>query len=163
MLYQIGSTNFWPSRISLVKMELNSTFVHPLFEMKLGLRGCMRRGHGADDEGMNRQPYSSDLTDAQWAQIEPLIPPAKPGGRDRTTDMREVVNAVQYRVRNGCGWRNLPHDFPPHGTVWYYYWTWMRDGTWVLIHDCLRERVRTASGKEPTPSAGVLDSQSVKT
>jgi putative transposase len=112
---------------------------------------------------MNRKAYSSDLTDAQWQLVEPLIPPAKPGGRDRETDMREVVNAIQYRVRNGCGWRNLPHDFPPHGTVWFYYWTWMRDGTWVLIHDLLREQVRTAVGKEPTPSAGVLDSQSVKT
>src|SRR5215217_4091 len=87
---------------------------------------------------MTRKAYSSDLTDAQWQLVEPLIPLAKPGGRDRETDMREVVNAIQYRVRNGCGWRNLPHDF-------------------------LREQVRTAVGKEPTPSAGVLDSQSVKT
>lgn len=112
---------------------------------------------------MTRKTYSTDLTDAQWQLIERLIPPAKPGGRERETNIREVVNAIQYRLRTGCSWRNLPHDFPPHGTVWFYYWTWMRDGTWVLIHDLLREQVRTAVGKEPTPSAGILDSQSVKT
>jgi putative transposase len=112
---------------------------------------------------MNRKPYSTDLTDAQWQLIEPRIPPPQPGGRERQTNMREVVNAIQYRLRTGCSWRNLPHDFPPHGTVWFYYWTWMHDGTWLLIHDGLRAQVRTAAGKEPTPSAGVLDSQSVKT
>ena len=112
---------------------------------------------------MNRKPYSTDLTDAQWQLIEPRIPPPKPGGRERQTDLREVVNAIQDRLRTGCSWRNLPHDFPPHGTVWFYYWTWMQDGTWLRIHDGLREQVRTAVGKEPTPSAGVLDSQSVKT
>ena len=112
---------------------------------------------------MTRSPYSSDLTEAQWGLIESHLPAAKPGGRERTTDLREVVNAIQYRLRSGCSWRNLPHDFPPHGTVWFYYWTWMRDGTWLQIHDFLREQVRTAAGKEPTPSAGVLDSQSVKT
>jgi putative transposase len=123
----------------------------------------MRRAGVADDVNMERKPYSSDLTDAQWALIEPLIPPAQPGGRDRETDIREVINAIQYRARNGCAWRNLPHDFPPHGTVWFYYWTWMQDDTCMQIHDCLREQVRTAAGKEPTPSAGILDSQSVKT
>ena len=123
----------------------------------------MRRASVADHVTMERQPYSSDLTDAQWQLIEPLIPPAKPGGRDRETNMREVINAIQYRARSGCAWRNLPHDLPPHGTVWFYYWTWMQDDTWLRIHDCLRERVRTAAGKEPTPSAGILDSQSVKT
>jgi putative transposase len=112
---------------------------------------------------MTRKPYSTDLTDAQWQLIERLIPPAKPSGRERETNIREVVNALQYRLRTGCSWRNLPHDFPPHGTVWFYYWTWMQDGTWLLIHDLLREQVRTAVGKEPTPSAGILDSQSVKT
>ena len=112
---------------------------------------------------MKRKPYPTDLTDEQWAIIEPLIPPCKPGGRDRKTDMREVVNALRYLVRGGVAWRLLPHDFPPQGTVWWYYWCWRQDGTWVRMHDALRERVRTQAGKEPTPSAGVLDSQSVKT
>jgi len=112
---------------------------------------------------MERKPYPTDLTDAQWQIIEQLIPPPKPGGRDRKTDMRELVNALRYLLRGGVAWRLLPHDFPPHGTVWWYYWVWRQDGTWVRIHDALREQVRTAAGKEPTPSAGVLDSQSVKT
>ena len=70
---------------------------------------------------MIRKPYSTDLTDAQWARIAPLIPPAKPGGRRRSVNVREVVNAILYFVRTGCQWRNLPHDFPPWGTVHYYY------------------------------------------
>src|SRR5438046_2072222 len=73
---------------------------------------------------MKRKPYPTDLTDEQWAIIEPLIPPCKPGGRDRKTDMREVVNALRYLVRGGIAWRLLPHDFPPQGTVWWYYWCW---------------------------------------
>ena len=112
---------------------------------------------------MARIAYPSDLTEAQWQLIRRRIPSAKPGGRHRSVEMREVVDAIQYRVRTGCGWRSLPHDFPPHGTVWFYYWTCIHDCTWVQIHDLLRERVRTAVGKEPTPSAGILDSQSVKT
>jgi putative transposase len=112
---------------------------------------------------MTRKPYATDLTDAQWQLVEPLIPAAKPGGRDRTTNMREVINAIQYFLRTGCGWRHLPHDFPPHGTVWWYYWSWRQDGTWVQIHDVLRQQVRTAAGRAATPSAGVIDSQSVKT
>jgi putative transposase len=111
---------------------------------------------------MERKPYPTDLTDAQWQIIEPHIPPCKPGGRDRNTDMRELINAIRYVVRGGVSWRMLPHDFPPQGTVWWYYWVWRKDGTWVRIHDALREQVRTAAGKEPTPSAGILDSQSVK-
>jgi len=112
---------------------------------------------------MARKPYPTDLTDAQWQIIAPLIPPCKPGGRDRNTNMRELVNGIRYVVRGGLSWRMLPHDFPPHGTVWWYYWGWRKDGTWQVIHDMLREQVRTAAGKEPTPSAGILDSQSVKT
>jgi len=101
---------------------------------------------------MKRKPYPTDLTDKQWQKIEPLIPPPKPGGRDRKTDMRELVNALRYLLRGGVAWRLLPHDFPPHGTVWWYYWTWRKDGTWLRIHDALREQVRTQAGKEPTPS-----------
>src|SRR5215210_8967926 len=82
---------------------------------------------------MNRKPYSTDLTDPQWARIAPFIPPAMPGGRRRTTvNVRDVVNAILYFVRTGCQWRNIPHDeFPPWGTVQYYYRRWRVDGTWA--------------------------------
>ena len=112
---------------------------------------------------MERKPYPTDLTDEQWQLIEPLIPPPKPGGRKRKTNMRTLINAIRSLLRGGVAWRLLPHDFPPHGTVWWYYWVWRQDGTWVGIHDALQEQVRQAAGKEPTPSAAVLDSQSVKT
>lgn len=112
---------------------------------------------------MARMVYPSDLTDEQWRRIEPLIPPPKPGGRPREVDMREVLNAVLYLVRTGCSWRQLPHDFPPWGTVHYYYRQFRLNGTWRRIHDRLRARVRREAGKKPTPSVGILDSQSVKT
>jgi transposase len=112
---------------------------------------------------MARTPYPSDLTDEQWPIIGPLIPAAEPGGRDRTTDMREVVNGILYLNRTGCSWRLLPHEFPPWGTVHYYYRRFRLDGTWERIHDKLREKVRRKAGKKPTPSAAVIDSQSVKT
>ena len=107
--------------------------------------------------------YPSDLTDRQWSIIEPLIPPAEPGGRRRSVDMREVVNAILYLLRTGCSWRMLPHEFPPWGTTHYYYRRLRLDGTWLFIHDKLREKVRRKAGKKPTPSAAILDSQSVKT
>ena len=112
---------------------------------------------------MNRQPYPSDLTDAEWSILEPLIPPAKPGGHPRTTNMREVLNAIFYLVRNGCGWRALPHDFPNWSTVWTYFRNWRLTGVWETIHTTLREAVRTKQGREVTPSAAIIDSQSVKT
>jgi putative transposase len=113
---------------------------------------------------MNRKLYPTDLTNAQWARIAPLIPPAKPGGRRRTVNVRQIVNAILYFVRTGCQWRNLPHDFPPWGTVHYYYRRWRLDGTWQKIHDALREQVRSEKeGREATPSAAIIDSQSVKT
>ncbi len=112
---------------------------------------------------MPRKPYPSDLTEAQWAILEPLIPPAKPGGRRREVDMREVINGIPYILRTGAGWRHLPHDFPPHQTVYEYYNAWRKDGTWATIHTALRERVRQQAGREPTPSAAIIDSQSVKT
>jgi len=112
---------------------------------------------------MERNPYPSDLTDEQWLLIETHIPPEKPGGRHREVNMREVVNGILYLNRTGCAWRLLPHDLPPWGTVHHYCRLFRIDGTWEKIHDRLREQVRVAVGKESTPSAAILDSQSVKT
>jgi putative transposase len=112
---------------------------------------------------MSRPRYPSDLTDRQWARLEPHLPPPKPGGRPRTTDLREVVDAILYVLRNGIVWRALPHDFPPWETVYYYFNSWRRAGVWEQAHDVLREQVRQAAGRQPTPSAAILDSQSVKT
>jgi len=112
---------------------------------------------------MNPAAYPSDLTDAQWSLIEGKIPPPKRGGRPRTVDMRQVVNAILYLVRSGCAWRMLPRDFPPWGTVHYYFWKWRRCGLWRKIHDALREDVRKREGREGSPSAAIVDSQSVKT
>jgi putative transposase len=112
---------------------------------------------------MRRKPYPSDLTDEQWAMLEPLIPPARPGGRPRKTDIREVVNALFYLTREGCSWRALPHDFPPWKTVYNYFQWWTWDGTWQKILDALRPQARAKAGRQPTPSAAAIDSQSVKT
>ena len=112
---------------------------------------------------MQRASYPTDLTDAQWGLLAPLLPPAKPGGRPRSVDPREIVNAILYQLRAGCAWRLLPHDLPPWGTVHYYYRRWRLDGTWQQVHDTRRGQVRVAAGREPTPSAAILDSQSVKT
>ena len=112
---------------------------------------------------MERQPYDTDLTDAEWRIIQPLIPPPKPGGRPRKYDMREVLNAMLYLLRTGCAWRHLPHDLPKWQAVYHYYSRWREDGTAQRIHDTLRKQVRQAAGRKPEPSAGVMDSQSVKT
>ncbi len=110
-----------------------------------------------------RQRYPTDLTDAQWALLEPLVPRAKPGGRPRSADVRAVVDAILYVLRNGITWRALPHDFPPWRTVYHYFRAWRLDGTWERIHDALRDEVRAAAGRQASPSAAILDSQSVKT
>ena len=110
-----------------------------------------------------RKPYSSDLTDAQWQILEPLVPAPEEGGRPPKYARREIVNAVLYLTRNGCAWRNLPHDLPPWSLVHNYFWHWKQDGTWQNVHDRLREQVRQSAGRDPQPSAAVLDSQSVKT
>ena len=112
---------------------------------------------------MERNPYPSDVTDEQWSLIESRIPPEKPGGRPRSVVIREVINGILYLNRTGCSWRMLPHDLPPWGTVHYYYRCFRLQGIWQDIHDRLREQVRVDAGKEKTPSAAIIDSQSVKT
>jgi len=112
---------------------------------------------------MNRTAYPSDLSEAQWAYLVPLIPPAKPGGRKRTVNIREVVNAIFYLTKTGCQWRALPHDLPNWSTVHTYYRNWRCTGVWERIHDALREQVRVQESREATPSAAIIDSQSVKT
>ena len=112
---------------------------------------------------MRRAYYPSDVSNQQWTILEPLIPPAKPGGHPRTTDIREVINAILYLDRTGGQWRALPHDFPPWSTVWTYFRTWRNDGTWQRIHTTLREKTRLKQGRKSTPSAAIIDSQSVKT
>lgn len=116
----------------------------------------------------SRTPYPSDLTDAQWAILAPLpaqraVAPARPGGRPRTADVREVVSGVLYVLRSGCDWRILPHDLPPHDTVYGYFRDWQRTGAWEGMHDTLRERGCVKRGREPSPSAAIIHSQRVKT
>ena len=112
-----------------------------------------------------RKPYPSDLTDAQWTILAPLIPAAhtQRGGRPREVDMREVVNTLLYLNRSGCQWDMLPHDLLPKSTVYDYFARWRDDGTWATLLDALREQTRRQAGREPTPSAACIDSQSVKT
>ena|SRR5258707_3448428 len=112
---------------------------------------------------MNSERYASDLNDREWAILELLIPPAKEGGRPRTVNMREVVNGIFYLLKTGCQWRMLPKDFPNWKTVNDYYSKWRKDDTWGRMNDALREQVRTRAGREASPSAGSIDSQSVKT
>jgi putative transposase len=112
---------------------------------------------------MKRKAYLTDLTDAEWRVIEPLIPPPKEGGRPREQDMREILNAIFYLLRTGCAWRLLPHDFPQWPIVYHYFRRWKQEGSWKAIHDRLRGEVRRKAGREVEPSAAILDSQSVKT
>lgn len=114
-------------------------------------------------ETLTRKAYSSDLTDGQWAILEPLVPASKHGGRPREVDMREVINTILYLNQTGCQWDMLPHDLLPKSTVYEYFSQWRDDGTWVKFLDALRGAVRTQEGREPTPSAMCIDSQSVKT
>src|SRR5437764_4648165 len=109
-----------------------------------------------------RKSYRSDLTDEQWNLVRDLLPAGKLTGRPRKVDLREVVNTVQYQARTGCQWDYLPHDLLPKSTVWDYFVAWQKDGTWQKIVDALRGRVRTEEGREETPSAACIDSQTVK-
>ena len=110
-----------------------------------------------------RRRYPTDLTDAQWAILEPLVPAVKPGGRPATHDRREIVDAMRYVLRGGISWRSLPHEYPPWQTVYDYFRRWRDDGTWERIAATLRERARVKLGRDLTPSASIIDSQTVKT
>src|SRR5262245_59612479 len=110
---------------------------------------------------MRTHHYPSDLTDAQWALIEPHLPPAPPGGRPRITDLRDVVDAIFYILRTGCQWRYLPSDFPPKSTAWRYFDDWRHDGTLDTIHDLLRTKVRAAEKPYQPRTTASVDSQSV--
>jgi putative transposase len=110
-----------------------------------------------------RKGYHTDLTDAEWALLEPLVQRSGKMGRPVKLDLREIVNALFYWERTGCQWRLLPSDFPNWTSVRYYFDKWTTDGTWVRINDALRRKVRQQEGRQAEPTAGVLDSQSVKT
>ena len=112
---------------------------------------------------MARRAYPTDLMDDEWRVLEPLIPPAKSGGRPRSLEVREIVNAIRYQLRSGGAWRLLPHEFPPWPTVYAYFRRWEADGTWERIANALRRELRVALGRRPEPSAAVLDRQTVKT
>lgn len=106
--------------------------------------------------------YPSDLSDAEWEVIEPLLPPARPGGRPRTVDLRAVVEGMLYVLETGCQWRHLPKDFPPRSTVHAYLQQWATDGTLEQIHHALYVRVREQEGREASPTGAIVDAQSVK-
>jgi putative transposase len=114
---------------------------------------------------MERAAYPSDLTNEQWAAIESALPKAKGGrtGRPPTYSRREIWNAIFYQARTGCEWRYLPHDLPPWEDVWEHFRRWRDNGTLQQVHDALRQSIRQKEGREPTPSAAIIDSQSVKT
>jgi putative transposase len=110
-----------------------------------------------------RLAYPTDLSDKEWDLIKHLVPEAKPGGRPEEYPKREILNGIFYLLRSGCSWRMLPHDLPPWRIVYHYFQQWRQDGSWQLMHDLLRGDVRVAAGKHRQPSAGIVDSQSVKT
>jgi putative transposase len=111
------------------------------------------------------QTYPSDLTDEQWQLVRPLLPKRKMGkaGRPRTVEQRDVLDAIFYLLRSGCPWRSLPHDFPPWGTVSSQFYRWRKCGLWQHLHDTLRRQTRIADGRHPSPTVGIIDSQTVKT
>src|ERR687896_512682 len=110
-----------------------------------------------------RLTYPTDLTDEEWQLLKPLLPPDKAGGRPRKYPMREGMNGIQYVLRAGCAWRLMPHDLPQWQTAYQTFRAWRQDGTWLRIHDQLRDEVRTRMGRHPQPSAAIIDAQTVKT
>ena len=117
----------------------------------------------AEERTVSRQAYFTDLTDGQWGLVEPLLPAAKPGGRPRDVNLREVLNSIQYLNRSGCQWELLPHDLRPKSTVFHDFAAWRDDGTLNTIVATLRSRIRLHAGCEPTSIAACIDTQSVKT
>jgi putative transposase len=110
-----------------------------------------------------RKKYPTDLSDAEWRNLEPLVPPIKSGGRPANYTRRDILNAVLYVLRSGCQWRMLPHDLPKWQTVYTYYRNWRLDGSWKRIHEVLRQELRKEEGRHPEASAAIMDSQSAKT
>src|SRR5215203_1138566 len=110
-----------------------------------------------------RKRYPTDLSDAEWSYIEPHLPTPRAAGRPRRHSLREILDAIFYIVRSGCAWRLLPHEFPPWKTIHHYFRIWRIDGTWERLHAALRHRLRVRLERDPQPSAGIVDSQSVKT
>jgi putative transposase len=111
----------------------------------------------------SRKAYPTDLSDSQWDLVHPLLPCKVGQGRNQAVPLREIVNAIFYWLRTGCQWRNLPHDFPPHDTVFYHYNKWKKKGVWKQMLSVLHQEVRLADGRESTPSACSVDSQTIKT
>jgi len=112
---------------------------------------------------LTRKPYPSDLTDAQWDILAPLIPEPSPESPREPISRREIVNGILYLLRTGCSWRQMPHDLPNGKTVYHYFRRWKLDGTWEKAMTNLRREVRTQMGRDPEPSAAIIDSQSIKT
>src|SRR5262245_36093380 len=110
-----------------------------------------------------RLTSTTDLTEEEWHIVAPLLPPEKTGGRPRTYPLREVIHAIQYILRGGCAWRLMPHDLPPWQTAYQTFRAWRQDGTWLRMHDQLRDAVRTRMGRSPQPAAAIIDAQTVKT
>ena len=117
----------------------------------------------AKKTGAKPKRYPSDLTRTQWRRLKRMLPPAKPGGRPRSVNLREVLNGILYIVRGGCAWRMMPTDLPPWSTCYGYFSKWRDDGTWQRLHDALRDQVRRTAGRKTSPSMAIIDSQSVKT
>ena len=135
--------------------------------IRLGSLGLLERDYTSRSgaslvDATLRKHYRSDLDEQQWAIVAPLLPPPVPAGAPRRTNLREVLNAIFYVLTTGCPWHALPQGFPPEGTVRDYFHRWRRSGLWERIHDTLRCRVREAAGKPAEPSAGSIDSQTVK-
>jgi transposase len=112
---------------------------------------------------MERRAYATDVSDEEWAIMQPYIPTPLPGGRPAKWERREIVNAILYVLKTGCAWQLLPHDFPPYSTVFWYFRQWRKDGTWERLNGALRQQTRQQMGRDAQPSAAIIDSQTVKT